>query len=520
MEKNVHKEIYKSLFNILGPERISDDPAVMEAYTRDILPPGILNPSAPEFVALPASTKEVQAIIKLANRYKFSFMPVGSNMWSINTVANRPKTLIIDPKRMNKIIEIDKKNMLAVIEPYVTHAQLQAEANKNGLYIGSPMVGGQASSLANHCLEANWGVSYRIGMGYRNILGMEWVLPNGDILRTGSFCMPEAGYFHGEGPGPDLRGLLRGSFGVSGGHGMVTKMAVKLHPWPGPPRWPVEGITPDLKSVLPEERFKWYLFRYPTLEDAIDAMYEIGRAEIGAVCHIWPPLFLNSLCAKSNEEYWNAWKEKYWQTHCGNMVSISLWGFTSERQLHYESSVLEDIIYESGGEVVPDEVYNKVVPYMANDYIRASNGCRLMRGSGNFFLYFLSVDTIDSVLSSVKRASDIIAKNTPPAIDSSQVGWIVPFEFGHFCYVDIVSAIEKTVENMKRVFGSILGEAQKDLNKKVCHEMGMAVGAPYHAMAGPVFGNYHLLMKGIKKAIDSNNVSNPPQPISIEEGLK
>ena len=195
MEKNVHKDIYKSLFNILGPERISDDPAVMEAYTRDILPPGILNPSAPEFVALPASTKEVQAIIKLANRYKFTFIPVGSNMWSINTVANRPKTLIIDPKRMNKIIERDKKNMLAVIEPYVTHAQLHYEANRRGLYLGAPEAGSQMSSLANHVFQAAWGVSHRLGMGYRNILSMEWVIPNGEILTTGSLCQTEAGSF-------------------------------------------------------------------------------------------------------------------------------------------------------------------------------------------------------------------------------------------------------------------------------------------------------------------------------------
>jgi len=92
----------------------------------------------PEFVVLPAGTKETQAVVKICNRLKVPFLPVGSNQWSLTSAPNRPGTVIMDPKRMGRIIEIDEKNMYAVIEPLTTLAQLHAEANKRGLYIGSP----------------------------------------------------------------------------------------------------------------------------------------------------------------------------------------------------------------------------------------------------------------------------------------------------------------------------------------------------------------------------------------------
>ena len=165
MKDGKHKKIYDGLVGILGAENVSDDPSIMLAYSRDWMPGSTINPNPPAFVALPCSTREVQAIVKLSNRFKFPFIPVGSNLWSVNTVPVELHTVILDPKRMDRILEINEKDMYAVIEPYVTHAQLLAEANKGGLYIGAPEAGSQASSLANHVFQAAWGVSHRLGMG-------------------------------------------------------------------------------------------------------------------------------------------------------------------------------------------------------------------------------------------------------------------------------------------------------------------------------------------------------------------
>jgi len=329
-----HQQILKAFQAAVGPENVSDAPATMEAYYGDWLPPKTLGMSMPpEFVVLPAGTRETQAVVKICNRFKIPFIPVGSNQWSLTGSPNRPETVIIDPKRMGEILEIDEKNMYAVVEPLTTLAQLHAEANKRGLYIGSPEASAQSSALAGHLFQGMWGVGYRLGVAYRNILGMEWVLPNGEILRTGSFSQDAGCGFWGEGPGPDLRGMLRGYAGALGGIGVVTKMAVKLHPYPGPRVWPCEGRIPNQTSTLPEDRFKWYLVKYNSLEEAVRFMYEVGRAEIGGVVQKWPTVYYIWWWANSNEEYWETWKKRVFQDNVKNAVGVCLWGFSSSKQL-------------------------------------------------------------------------------------------------------------------------------------------------------------------------------------------
>ena len=62
MGKDKHETIKQALVDLLGAENVSDDKAIMEAYTRDFLPPGVIDHFPPEFVALPENTKEVQSI--------------------------------------------------------------------------------------------------------------------------------------------------------------------------------------------------------------------------------------------------------------------------------------------------------------------------------------------------------------------------------------------------------------------------------------------------------------------------
>jgi FAD/FMN-containing dehydrogenase len=172
----------------------------------------------------------------------------------------------IDLKRMDKL-EIDAKNMYAVVESYVTYAQLQSEAARFGLYTNAPLCGSQVSVLANHAGQGFGQLGQRAGLANRKVLGVEWVLPNGEILKLGSATNDPSGYFWGEGPGPDLRGLLRGWFGHFGGLGVITKMAVKLIPMPYegvPEPW---GITPSTGYDYPEESYRFYNVLYPSMEN-------------------------------------------------------------------------------------------------------------------------------------------------------------------------------------------------------------------------------------------------------------
>jgi len=145
-----HRLIHGELVNILGEDSVSDGRATLLAYSRDMFGVSLFRRKrGPEFVALPGSTEDVQRIVQLANRYKFPFSVISGGWMFPLMGAARAYWCIIDFKRMTGL-EIDEKNMYAVIEPNVTHAQVQAEAMKVGLYNGVPLVGAHMSALANH----------------------------------------------------------------------------------------------------------------------------------------------------------------------------------------------------------------------------------------------------------------------------------------------------------------------------------------------------------------------------------
>ena len=516
MADKEHQRIYEGLAAILGREYVADDKALMEAYVRDWLPPGVLSPLTPEFVVLPESVKEVKAIYNLANRFKFPVIPVGSNLWSLTTKPNRPRTVTIDPKRMNRIWEIDEKNMYMVIEPYVTNAQVSAEAMKRGLQCGCPEAGGQASQLAGHAFMGMWGNGHRIGMGYRNILGFELVLPNGEILQAGSLTNPKAGWFHGEGPGTDLRGMLRAYLGTMGGYGTITKMAIKLHPWPGPAVFPCTGITPAQESTFEDGSFEWVLFTYPTLDQAVNAMYEIGRCEIGGSLHKWSTKYLCWWWAKSAEEHWKMWQEKFFQKNMKNMVAVCLWPFAGKKQQEYEKRVLLDIIEDTGGTPISQEAYELWVPTTANNWLRDSNGPRMMQPSGAFALFKIVGDTLNVALQGCKEGFTWMDKYAPPVLDCDHSDWIVSYEFCHFAIGETDYPYEKTPEDSQAAVAAIMDMIKDDLARKKEGGVGIALGGPYHGMAGPVFNNYDSILRGIKKAIDPHNIANPPHPVPME----
>ncbi len=521
MEKMVrhakHDDIQRAFEAALGEGNVKDNAATVNAYFGDWLPPKTLGQSVPpEFVVLPNGTMETQKVVKICNRYKIPFIPVGSNQWSLTSAPNRPHTVIIDCKRMERIHEIDEKNMYAVIEPLVSLAQLHAEANKRGLYIGSPEASAQSSAIAGHVFQGMWGVGYRIGVAYRNILGVEWVLPNGEILRTGSFSQDAGCGFWGEGPGPDLRGMLRGYAGALGGVGMVTRMAVKLHPYPGPKEWPAEGYIPNMTSTLPEDRFHWEIIKYDDLEGAINFMYELGKAEIGGVVQKWPTVYYIWWWANSNEEYWTEWQKRTFQDNVKNAVGVCLWGFTGTKQLEYEKRVLKDIITDTGGRPVKQEVFDMWVPRTANNWIRDTNGSRMMRPSGTFLALRLQTDTLNFSIGQVRTGYEWVNKFSPPILDSDGPDWIGGYDFGHFGFGETDFPVEKTPEAMGDLMGKLLAMTKEDLQNGLENGIGPFLGGPYHAMAGPVF-KYENLLKGIKKAIDPNVVANPPHNIPVEE---
>ncbi|OGO11868.1 MAG: hypothetical protein A2Y93_16760 [Chloroflexi bacterium RBG_13_68_17] len=284
------RHLYKALGDIVGQANISDDPAVLDSYRYSLAHTAIhLGPYYDTFtprgaaVLLPGTTEEVQAIVRLCNQHTIRFK-ASSTFWSAQGYPSEDDTLQLDMRRMDRILEIDEKNMYAVIEPGVIGATLQAEAMKAGLNAHLPGSGCSCSILATATSYFGSGPSNLYGgWQYDNLLGIEWVLPTGDLFRTGSLGSG-CGWFCGEGPGPSMKGVARGFLGAKGAMGVFTQCAVKLFAWPGPPTLPVEGIVPAYRTPLPRN-FRAYTVAFPTWKAWADAAYLIWETGIGYLAH-------------------------------------------------------------------------------------------------------------------------------------------------------------------------------------------------------------------------------------------
>ena len=263
------KEIYAAFEAVVGKNNISQDPGVLQTYrcrapqsSAHYGPYDHTTPT-PQAVVLPGSTKEVQGVVRLCNKYKIKFK-CSTTFWSAHGYIGSDYAIQIDMRRMNGV-EIDEKNMVAIIGPYAIAATVQAEAMKHGLTCNIPGVGCSSAIIAN---TASWGgpgpSSVFTGNAYENLMCMEYVCSSGEILETGSLGYG-AGWTCGEGAGPSLKAIIRGGQGTRGELGICTKMSIKLSPWPGHATLETVGTIPAYRASN-MENFRAYCIDCPSWE--------------------------------------------------------------------------------------------------------------------------------------------------------------------------------------------------------------------------------------------------------------
>jgi len=353
----ISEEAYRALECIVGPKYITANPAECQAYTARGCYMEVywwLGISRrPACVVLPKTTEQVASIIKVCNHYDIPYFCGSAFGWLPLSAANlRDDFLCIDLKCMNHL-EIDEKNMYALLESGVIYAHLQAEVMKRDLYTVVPGGGGGVSVVANHASAGIGSLCYRMTTSaVRRMNGLEWVTPEGEIVRMGSVVNgDDSGYWRG-GLGPGLIGLLKGYSPWAGSMGIITKMALKLYPFQ-PERLEPEGIGADSAVKLPP-RIQWHNVSFPTEEALQQTMRDIGDAQITAYVNRVSAYWRDIAKCRGNEEFrrlfWESWgkmtPEKVANMH---VVRILLIGYTSQEQVEYEERVLKDIVEENGG---------------------------------------------------------------------------------------------------------------------------------------------------------------------------
>jgi len=129
--------IKETLAGIVGVEHVSDDPETLKEYSRD---GSFVQPRMPGCVVYPGNTEEIQGVVKYANERKIPVTPRSSGVSFYGATIPSQGGIILDLKRMNKIIEVDGRNKKVKVEPGVTWAQVQEELAKQGLMVCNPLL--------------------------------------------------------------------------------------------------------------------------------------------------------------------------------------------------------------------------------------------------------------------------------------------------------------------------------------------------------------------------------------------
>ena len=176
------------LIKIVGAEKVLNDPGILDVYSRDH---SFIPPRKPLMVVKPKNADEVQGIVKWANQTRTPLVPVSSGMphFRGDSVPSSEGAVIVDLSRMNRIIMMDRRNRVALVEPGVTFSQLQPELAKEGLRLPMPLLPRTSKSVLGSVLEREPLTNPRYSWSLSEPLRcLETVMGNGDIFRTGELA--------------------------------------------------------------------------------------------------------------------------------------------------------------------------------------------------------------------------------------------------------------------------------------------------------------------------------------------
>jgi glycolate oxidase len=171
-----------ALHSIVGSAHLQTDPDSRLIYGTDALKRG----TPADVVVLPGSSADVSAIARLCNEHRVPLVPRGAGSGYTGGAVPTRGGVVLSLERMNRILEIDEANLVAVVEPNVITGDLQDAVEKIGLFYPPDPASLRQSSVGGNVAECAGGPrAFKYGTTKRYVLGLEAVLPTGEIVETG-----------------------------------------------------------------------------------------------------------------------------------------------------------------------------------------------------------------------------------------------------------------------------------------------------------------------------------------------
>ena len=209
------KSVLNDLAAIVAPQPLLTQPEEMLVYECD---GHTLDKAPPDVVVFPTCTEQVVDIVKLANRHDIPFVARGAGTGLSGGALALEGGIVIEMCRMNKILEIDYGNQRAVVQPGLVNLHLSLAVSDGGFYYAPDPSSQGSCTIGGNVAENSGGPhTLKYGVTTNHVLGLEVVLPNGELVHFGSAVLDTPGY--------DLTGLFVGSEGT---FGIVTSATVRI----------------------------------------------------------------------------------------------------------------------------------------------------------------------------------------------------------------------------------------------------------------------------------------------------
>ncbi|MFH0730857.1 MAG: FAD-binding oxidoreductase [Pseudomonadota bacterium] len=328
----------EGLAKIVGQENVLDDPGTLRQYAGD---QSFVQPAQPWCVVRPSGTQQVQDLVKWANDKGEPLTPVsspGGPRFRGDTIPSQGG-IVVDLSTMNAILNIDRRDKVAVVEPGVTWNQLEPELRKHGLRAVKPLLPRGTKSVVAGCLEREPIVIPREHWDSLDpLICVEVIFGNGELFRTGSAACPPMDLKEQikmglrqvcpHGPGPlNFARVLQGAQGTMG---IVTWASV------------VCGILPEIE--------KSFFVGSDRIEPVVELAYHLTRRRLGEELFILNNFHLANIFANDATDIAKlAGQLPAWVL----ALNLTAQGYSTEKRMNYQELDVKDMVQQLGLSLVP-----------------------------------------------------------------------------------------------------------------------------------------------------------------------
>jgi hypothetical protein len=476
------EQIYNELVKICGSKNISNDSALINRYSEDL---SFFTKNKPKYIIWAENRDQIQRIVKLANTLSFSIIPVSSPSGPRHhgdTIPRNTNSVILNLSKLNKIIDIDRKNRVVMVEPGVTFADLIPVLKKKGLKLLIPLSPRASKSVLTAALEREpitiprymWDTS-------DPLLCTEVFFGNGELFKTGTAAGPgsikqqkKSGQAQVNPMGPTQFSPFRIIQGAQGSIGIVTWATLKLE------------LIPSIQKV--------YHLQSDNIEKLLEFQHELLKYRLCDELLILNNLNLACLIKENPNDILQLAKEfSEWNL----IFVISGRGKLAVDRLSYLEGDILDIMEEKNLDLPENNIVSEkdILNFLSQSDV---NPWRLRLSGGYQDIFFISnYERIEEFIEMVKEQ---IPKNLGVYIQPINQGTSYHCEFDVYYNVDNK---DETIESKEKFLRTSIN----------LMDSGAFFNRPYGLWAKEVYNRHELstqiALKKIKKIFDPNNILNP-----------